>query len=798
MKVTPDEAAMADPQAMLAVMPAEAPLKERAASDPLAEFVQQHGGKLVIRRILIANNGMAATKAIFSMRNWSQLELGCDALEFIAMASKDDLDANAEFIRLADSYVEVPAGKNSNNYANVDLICKVAKEMNVDAVWPGWGHASENPALPRTLKEMDIMFLGPEQNVMYILGDKIASTILAQSAGVPCIPWSGDGLTAELESDGTISEETFKKACVTTVDECVAQANRIGYPVLLKASEGGGGKGIRKVGTEEECKNAFEQIQAEVVGSPVFVMQLCGGARHLEVQLIGDEYGNAVALSGRDCSTQRRFQKIFEEGPPIVAPKEVFRKMEVAAMKLAKAVGYRGAGTVEYLFQPSTGEYSFLELNPRLQVEHPVTEGITGVNMPATQLMVGMGIALSRVPEIRRFYGKEVDGAEPIDFIEEEYIYPTSHVLAARITAENPDDRFRPTSGKIERVRFQSTPQLWGYFSVGANGKIHEFADSQFGHIFAKGADRNQARRIMQQGLRSMGLVGEIRNPIEYLVELSDTKEFKENTIDTAWLDKLIADKSVGAETEWPEAVFYAACFRAHEFAKAEAAKILDGIERGQLPLKADLTKLRSFPVEVAYEGTKYNWQCVRTRDDSFALTVGDTTIDCKIREQADGALYVAQGDRVARVLGTEEPLGLRMTMSFRSESGSSSASTVVFPNLRDPSELRSEFNGKVVRYLVADGESVGKDEPYVELEAMKMIMSLRADEAGKIQQSLSPGAIVAPGQLLATLDLADPSSVQTVKTFSGEYPLKLDAVGDNAVETIEETLMAQLSGYAI
>merc|ERR1719440_220018 len=367
------------------------------------------------------------------------------------------------------------------------------------------------------------------------------------------------------------------------------------------------------------------------------------------------------------------------------------------------------------------------------------------------------------MPQVRRFYGRgEADATSPIDFIEEQYIYPTAHVCAARITAENPDDGFRPTSGKIEPVRFQSNPNLWGYFSVGANGKIHEFADSQFGHIFAKGADRNEARMIMQQGLRTMGITGEIRNPVEYLVELAEMQEFKDNTIDTAWLDGLIAEGRAGSDTEWPEAVFYAACFRAHQFAKEEAAKILDGLNRGQLPLKADLSKLRSFPVEVAYEGTKYNWQCVRTRDDSFALTVGDTTIDCKIREQADGALYVTVGDRVARVSGAEEPLGLRMTMSFRSETGNSSASTVVFPNLRDPSELRSEFNGKVVRYLHADGADVDKDEPYVELEAMKMIMSLRSGEAGKITHSLATGAIVSPGQLLATLKLADPGSVQT------------------------------------
>merc|ERR1719247_3194526 len=472
--------------------------------------------------------------------------------------------------------------------------------------------------------------------------------------------------------------------------------------------------------------------------------------------------------------------------------------MEVSAMKLASDVGYRGAGTVEFLFMPASNTFAFLELNPRLQVEHPCTEAITGANMPSVQLMVGMGIPLHRIPDIRRFYGLDINGTEPIDFINTLYPYPKVHVCAARITAENPDDSFRPTSGKIDRVKFQSSTNLWGYFSVGANGKIHEFADSQFGHIFAKGADRNEARMIMQQGLRTMGVVGEIRNPVEYLVELAETQEFKDNTIDTAWLDGLIAEGRSGSDTEWPEAVFYAACFRAHEFAKEEGAKILDGLTRGQLPLKADLTKLRSFPVEVALDGTKYNWQCVRTRDDSFALTVGDSTIDCKIREQADGALYVSVGDRVARVIGAEEPLGLRMTMSFRSETGSSSASTVTFPNLRDPSELRSEFNGKVVRYLVADGEDVGKDQPYVELEAMKMIMSLRADEAGKVQQALSPGAIVAPGQLLATLDLADPSSVQTVKTFSGSYPMQVAAASDSTAATIEETLTAQLNGYAV
>eukprot|EP00951_Prasinocladus_malaysianus_P010774 scaffold79411_cov45-Prasinocladus_malaysianus.AAC.2 len=169
-------------------------------------------------------------------------------------------------------------------------------------------------------------------------------------------------------------------------------------------------------------------------------MQLCKGARHLEVQIVGDQHGNAIALSGRDCTTQRRFQKIFEEGPPTICPPEIFTEMERAAQRLTQNIGYIGAGTVEYLFNAQTQEYYFLELNPRLQVEHPVTEGIMGVNMPATQLQVIMGIPLYNIPEIRNLYGENPEEHTPIDFIERHYRPVQRHVIAARITAENPDE----------------------------------------------------------------------------------------------------------------------------------------------------------------------------------------------------------------------------------------------------------------------------------------------------------------------------------------------------------------------
>jgi acetyl-CoA carboxylase/biotin carboxylase 1 len=375
--------------------------------DKIGDYCKAKGGSRPIRKVLIANNGMAATKSILSMRQWAYMELGDEKLiEFVAMATPEDLNANAEFIRLADSFVEVPGGSNKNNYANVDLILKTAQENGVDAVWPGWGHASENPALPNGCDKLGIKFIGPRGPIMYALGDKIAANILAQTAGVPSIPWSGsfggkdDGpLTAELDEECGVDKAIFDKAMVTTMEEALASAKRIGYPVMLKASEGGGGKGIRMSDDEDELKSNFVQVQNEVPGSPMFMMQLCQKARHLEVQIVGDEHGQAVALNGRDCSTQRRFQKIFEEGPPTIAKPDTFREMEKAAMRLTQSIGYSGAGTVEYLYQAATDEFYFLELNPRLQVEHPVTEGITGVNMPATQLQVAMGIPLNRIPQ---------------------------------------------------------------------------------------------------------------------------------------------------------------------------------------------------------------------------------------------------------------------------------------------------------------------------------------------------------------------------------------------------------------
>lgn len=366
-------------------------------------------------------------------------------IAFVVMTTPEDLRANAEYVRMADAFVEVPGGTNNHNFANVRLIVETAEAVGADAVWAGWGHASENPSLPQSLSAAPrpIAFIGPPPGPMHALGDKIGSTIIAQSASVPCIAWNGAGLRVDYKREG-LPVDVYAKASLETVEAAVEAAAAVGFPLMIKASEGGGGKGIRKVTAPGDLPAAYRQVASEVPGSPIFIMKLAPRARHLEVQLLADEYGNAVALAGRDCSVQRRHQKIVEEGPVTAAPPPVWAQMEEAAVRLAKEVGYVNAGTVEYLYLESEGEgeeegatasssggagtstgsgpsppFAFLELNPRLQVEHPVTEMITGVDLVEWQLRVASG---QKLPLTQEQIAARLRG----------------HALEARVYAENP------------------------------------------------------------------------------------------------------------------------------------------------------------------------------------------------------------------------------------------------------------------------------------------------------------------------------------------------------------------------
>uniref|UniRef100_A0A671PLC4 acetyl-CoA carboxylase n=1 Tax=Sinocyclocheilus anshuiensis TaxID=1608454 RepID=A0A671PLC4_9TELE len=731
-----------------------------------AEFVTRFGGNKVIEKVLIANNGIAAVKCMRSIRRWAyEMFRNERAIRFVVMVTPEDLKANAEYIKMADHYVPVPGGTNNNNYANVELILDIAKRIPVQAVWAGWGHASENPKLPELLHKNGIAFMGPPSQAMWALGDKIASSIVAQTAGIPTLPWSGTGLTVEwTENDQkkgivNVPTELYEQGCVHDVEAGLKAAEQIGYPVMVKASEGGGGKGIRKVNGAEDLPNLFRQVQAEVPGSPIFVMQLAKHARHLEVQILADQYGNAISLFGRDCSVQRRHQKIIEEAPATIATSDVFEDMEKCAVRLAKMVGYVSAGTVEYLYSQDSSFY-FLELNPRLQVEHPCTEMVADVNLPVAQLQIAMGIPLHRIKDIRVMYGMQPWGDSPIDFDGLSTTpSPRGHVIAARITSENPDEGFKPSSGTVQELNFRSNKNVWGYFSVAAAGGLHEFADSQFGHCFSWGENREEAISNMVVALKELSIRGDFRTTVEYLIKLLETESFQHNSIDTGWLDRLISEKMQAERPDTMLGVVSGALHVADVNLRNSVSNFLHSLERGQV-LPAH-TLLNTVDVELIYEGTKYVLKVTRQCPNSYVVIMNNSA-EVDVHRLSDGGLLLSYDGSSYTTYMKEEVDRYRIIIGNK---------TCVFEKENDPSLLRSPSAGKLIQYTVEDGGHLFAGQCYAEIEVMKMVMTLTASESGCIHYVKRAGAVLEPGCIIAKLQLDDPSRVQQAELFTGTLP---------------------------
>ncbi len=762
----------------------------------------------------------AAFKCMRSMRQWLYHTFGSDRLiEFVAMATPEDLRVGAEYIKLADAYEEVPGGKNNRNYANVDVIVDVAKRHRCDAVWAGWGHASEYPSLPTALLAANIVFLGPGAKAMYDLGDKIASTVLAQSANVSCIPWSGDGVTVDYKSEG-IPENKYLQCCVRSLEEAQAVVARIGLPVMIKASEGGGGKGIRKVETMDQLSASYSRVAAEVPGSPIFVMRMGSDCRHLEVQVLGDNFGNALALYGRDCSVQRRHQKIIEEGPIVVAPAELLREMERAAVRLAQLVGYSGAGTIEYLY--TGGKYYFLELNPRLQVEHPVTELISDVNLPAAQLCIGMGLRLDRIPQIRSFFGGTPFDKTDIDFATAVPRAPKGHVIACRITAENALKGFQPTSGNIQELNFRSIPNVWGYFSVSSGGAVHEFADSQIGHLFASGPDRDQCRNTIILGLKELSIRGDISTPVDYLIRLMETPEFRNNTTSTAWLDSLIAKGETtvpqSVEQEATVVICGAVCqaFRKQAERKREFVQQLTAgrVPTRQLLQLSDRIVLNYADVEYVCDvkacgPESFSFQLVPPPPASgnlFAssgegMSLGSSfsssdsgVVLVEVRPFTDGGvLVIFDGKSRNCYLSNNPPLGWKLVIDKKQHT---------LESQRDPTKILTSSNGKIVKYLVPNGTRVKAGTAFVECEIMKMILPLVCEIDGTLRFSHAEGTVLESGELIARVEPDDLSSIRKARPFRGRFPVM---AGPRAPETkpylslveLQKSVELVMSGYA-
>lgn len=443
----------------------------------------------MFKKLLIANRGEIAVRIIRAAR-----ELGIQTVAIYSEADKDSLHT-----MLADEAICIGPAKSTDSYLNMNRVLSAAIVTEAQAIHPGFGFLSENSKFATLCEEMNIKFIGPSGEIMDKMGDKINARAEMIRANVPVIPGS----------DG----EVF------TAEEALEVANRLGYPVMLKASAGGGGKGIRKVNTKEELAPAFESASQEAKVSfgngAMYIEKVIYPARHIEVQILGDSYGNIVHLGERDCSLQRNNQKVLEESPSVAIGKTLRDEIGSAAVRAAKAVNYENAGTIEFLLDEKSGQFYFMEMNTRVQVEHPVTEFVSGVDTVKEQIRIAAGEKLS---------------------VSQDDIEIKGHAIECRINAENPKFNFAPSPGKISNLYLPSGGVGLRVDSAVYPGyTIPPYYDSMIAKIIVHGENRFEALMKMQRALYEFEIDGVVTNA-DFQLDLISDRSVIAGDYDTSFL----------------------------------------------------------------------------------------------------------------------------------------------------------------------------------------------------------------------------------------------------------------------
>lgn len=443
----------------------------------------------MFKKLLIANRGEIAVRIIRAAR-----ELGIATVAVYSEADKDALHTI-----LADEAICIGPARSTDSYLNMSSVLSAAIVTGAEAIHPGFGFLSENSKFATMCEEMNISFIGPSAQVMDKMGDKINARREMIAAGVPVIPGS----------DGEVH----------TADEALEIAGRIGYPVMLKASAGGGGKGIRKVEEEHELTAAFESASQEALAAfgngAMYIEKVVYPARHIEVQILGDTFGNVIHLGERDCSLQRNNQKVLEESPSVAIGKTLRQELGDAAVRAAEAVSYVNAGTIEFLLEESSGNFYFMEMNTRVQVEHPVTEFVTGIDIVKEQIKIAAGLALS---------------------VKQENVVISGHAIECRINAENPKFNFAPSPGKITDLYLPSGGVGLRVDSAVYNGyTIPPYYDSMIAKIIVHGENRFDALMKMQRALYEFEVEGLVTN-VDFQLDLISDQHVIAGDYDTSFL----------------------------------------------------------------------------------------------------------------------------------------------------------------------------------------------------------------------------------------------------------------------
>ncbi|NOX89014.1 MAG: acetyl-CoA carboxylase biotin carboxylase subunit [Calditrichaeota bacterium] len=443
----------------------------------------------MFKKILIANRGEIALRIIRS----------CKDLGIKTIAVYSDIDRSSPHVQFADEAYPLGGTTSAETYLDGNKIIRIAKDHGAEAVHPGYGFLAENAAFARDAQNAGLVFIGPSPESIELMGSKTAARSLMEKHGVPTIPGSKKALQSE--------------------EEALAEAQRIGYPVLLKASAGGGGKGMRLVENPGELPSALQSASREAQSafgdSSIYIEKYLEQPRHIEFQILADSHGNVVYLGERECSIQRRHQKIIEEAPSVVLDSELRKKMGRAAIQAAKACNYLNAGTIEFMLDKHRNFY-FLEMNTRLQVEHPVTELVTGLDLVQEQIRIACGEAISLSSVGERFWG---------------------HAVECRIYAEDVENNFTPSPGKITYLKPADGPGIREDSGVMQGNEISLYYDPMISKLIAWGKDREQAVRRMIRALKEYQLSG-IKTNIPFLIRILQHPAFISGELSTTFIDE--------------------------------------------------------------------------------------------------------------------------------------------------------------------------------------------------------------------------------------------------------------------
>ncbi len=641
------------------------------------------------QRIAIVNRGEPAMRLIRAVRELNQEE----GPELKTIALYTDPDEHAVYVREADEalrlgpplYVNQETGQRGSGYLDYQRLENALRETGADAAWVGWGFVAEQPEFAELCERIGVVFIGPSARAMRLLGDKIGSKRLAEDVGVPLAPWTGGPV------------ESFEQA--------LHHAERIGYPLMVKAAAGGGGRGVRQVHEADQLEPALEAARAEArvaFGDPtLFMERLVAPARHVEVQVAADAHGTVWALGVRDCSIQRRHQKVIEESASTALDASRERELGDAAVRLCRKAGYQGLATVEFLLDTRNGAASFMEVNARLQVEHPVTEAVTGADLVKLQLQIAAGARLEGDPARAR-----------------------GHAIEARLCAEDPESGFAPAPGVIELMGLPGGPGIRVDAGVAEGDAIPAEFDSMIAKVIAWGRDRSEALdRLVRALLETTVVVREGTTNLAFLLRLLGRTEVRNGDIDTGWLERASVEAVTPDDRRARIALLMAAVEAADEAHRLEQARFYETAARG----RPEAGKTVGRTVELNHGEHAYRLSVYAVGPSEYRITGEGGCAELRVDRIGDYERRLVYAARRHRVVVARQGTAYLLEVDgvpLRVRSG-------------DLGVVRASSPGVVASVLVQPGEQVSSGTPIAVLEAMKMETAVYAPISGTVSRVL-------------------------------------------------------------